>query len=158
MAARPGGAVFAGPAYLGHWAAPTRFCLASRVAQPVTHVSWFAANAYCEAQGARLPPWIEWEYVAAADATRRDARRDPAVAPAHPRVVRAILVARAAARRSAAPNFYGVRDLHGVVWEWADDYSALMVSADNRNQGDPDRNGSAGPARSRSMIVRTMLF
>ena len=39
---------------------------------------------------------------------------------------------------TAPPNVYGVRDLHGLVWEWVEDYSALLVSADNREQGDPD--------------------
>ena len=46
--------------------------------RPVTSVSWFAAQAFCEAEGARLPSWYEWEYVAAADAGRADARSDPA--------------------------------------------------------------------------------
>ena len=32
-----------------------------------------------------------------------------------------------------------MRDLHGLVWEWTDDFSALLVSADNRTQGAPDR-------------------
>ena len=32
----------------------------------------------------------------------------------------------------------GVQDLHGLVWEWVEDYSAMLVSADNRDQGDPD--------------------
>ena len=35
-------------------------------------------------------------------------------------------------------NVFGVRDLHGLVWEWVEDYSAMLVSADNRDQGDPD--------------------
>ena len=39
---------------------------------------------------------------------------------------------------STPANFYGVRDLHGVVWEWEEDFGAMMVSADNRDQGDPD--------------------
>ncbi|MEO6800168.1 MAG: SUMF1/EgtB/PvdO family nonheme iron enzyme, partial [Rhodanobacter sp.] len=46
--------------------------------QPVTRVSWFAAQAYCESEQARLPGWYEWEFAAAADATRRDARKDAA--------------------------------------------------------------------------------
>jgi formylglycine-generating enzyme required for sulfatase activity len=37
----------------------------SAAAQPVTQVSWFAAQAYCEAQHARLPDWYEWELAAA---------------------------------------------------------------------------------------------
>ena len=77
---------------------------ATQAAQPVTRVSWFAADAYCEAQGARLPRWLEWEYVAAADATRRDARARSGLARAHPRLVRATVVeraCRASARRRA---------------------------------------------------------
>ena len=70
--------VFAGPDYLGHWPSSTRLAPGPQAGQPVTRVSWFAATAFCEAQGGRLPRWLEWEYVAAADATRRDARRDPA--------------------------------------------------------------------------------
>ena len=43
-------------------------------------------------------------------------------------------------RRSAGstpPNYYGVRDVHGVVWEWVLDLGSMLVSADNREQGDP---------------------
>src|SRR5690606_41292461 len=64
--------------YLGHWTAPDAFGDQAVADQPVTQVSWFAALAYCEARDARLPSWAEWEYVAAADETRRDARADPA--------------------------------------------------------------------------------
>ena len=106
---------------------------------PVTWVSWFAASAYCEAQGARLPTWSEWEYAAAADETRRDARKDPAwrerILGWYSRKSGAPL-ARAGLQ---APNAYGVQDLHGLVWEWTDDYSSLLVDADNRNQGDANR-------------------
>ena len=37
-----------------------------------------------------------------------------------------------------AANAYGIHDLHGLVWEWTDDYSSMLVDADARNQGDPD--------------------
>lgn len=131
--------VFAGPRYLSHWAAPTRLGEQALPRQPVVQVSWFAASAYCQAQGARLPTWSEWEYAAAADETRRDARRDPAwrerILGWSARSSGAPL-ARAGLQ---APNAYGVQDLHGLVWEWTDDYSSLLVSSDNRGQGDGDR-------------------
>ncbi len=138
--------VFAEARYLSHWAAPTELGPAALPQQPVVWVSWFAAQAYCQAQGARLPSWTQWEYAAAADERRRDARSDPAW---HER----ILGWYARPSRQALPNVgvqrpnvYGVKDLHGLVWEWTDDFSALLVSADNRDQGDPDRLKFCGAA------------
>ncbi len=107
-------------------------------AAPVTEVSWFAAQAYCEAEGGRLPSWYEWEYAAAADATRTDARGDPAW-------LARILGWYARPASQALPavggqaNVYGVRDLHGLVWEWVDDFNALLVNGDSRSAGDPDK-------------------
>jgi formylglycine-generating enzyme len=130
--------VFADREYLSHWNAPLALGAQAPPQQPAVRVSWFAANAYCEAQGARLPTWSEWEYAAAADETRRDARADPAwrarilawyARPSSQALPRAGL---------QAPNVYGVQDLHGLVWEWTDDFSALLIAGDNRNQGDAD--------------------
>jgi len=129
--------VFADTGYLQHWQGATQPG-AALAAQPVTHVSWFAAREYCKAQGARLPTWYEWEYVSAANDKSPDARSDPAWR-------QAILdwYARPAsvglpAAGSTPPNYYGVHDVHGVVWEWVLDLGSMMVSADNREQGDPD--------------------
>lgn len=105
--------------------------------QAITNVSWFAAQAYCESEQARLPTWYEWEYGAAADATHADARKDPAWRAqilgwySQPASQRQLTV-------GGAPNFYGMHNLHGLIWEWVDDFNALLVSADSRNQGDPD--------------------
>jgi formylglycine-generating enzyme required for sulfatase activity len=101
----------------------------------VTQVSWFAASAYCAARGARLPTWYEWEFVAAASETARDARSDPQwrqqildwyAAPG----------GRLNPIRSRAANVYGVYDMHGLIWEWVEDFNGMLVSADNREQGD----------------------
>jgi formylglycine-generating enzyme len=128
--------VFAESRYLDDWPSADAIA-AEQAAQPVVNVSWFAAQAYCENEGARLPSWHEWEYVAAADATRRDARSDPAW---RSRILGwyAQTSSGEPARIGGEANVYGVRDLHGLVWEWVDDFNALMISADNRNQGDPD--------------------
>jgi formylglycine-generating enzyme len=127
---------FADAQYLKHWpdnASPNL----TQQNQPVTNVSWFAAQAYCESEGARLPSWHEWEYAAAADEKRSDARDDLAW--------RERILAWYSHTSSELPavgastvNFYGVADMHGVIWEWVDDFAAMMVSGDSRNQGDPE--------------------
>ena len=128
--------VFAESRYLQNWPAAAMIAPAQRE-QPATEVSWFAAQAFCENENARLPTWHEWEYAAAADATRADARSDPAW---RERILGwyAQTSGKALANVGGDANFHGVRDLHGLVWEWVDDFNALMVSADNREQGDPD--------------------
>ena len=131
--------LYADEHYLARWAAPDLPGPAARDAQPVTDVSWYAARAYCAAAGGRLPRWYEWEYAAAADETMADARDDPAW--------RARILgwySRSAGQPlpdvgATPPNAYGVSDLHGLVWEWVDDYAGLMVSGDSRTQGDPDK-------------------
>ena len=129
--------VFADTGYLRHWSTDAGPAAGTQQ-QPVTQVSWFAAKAYCEAQGERLPTWHEWEWVAAASATQRDARQDPAWR-------QQILdwYARPGGQAlpdvgGGEPNVYGIRDVHGLVWEWVLDLGSMMVSADNREQGDPD--------------------
>jgi formylglycine-generating enzyme required for sulfatase activity len=106
--------------------------------QAITNVSWFAAQAFCESEQARLPTWYEWEYVAAADGSRADARKDPAW--------RARILgwySQPASKNQlhvgGDANFYGMQNMHGLIWEWVDDFNALLVSADSRNQGDPDQ-------------------
>ncbi len=124
--------------YLAHWAGPLALGPDVGADQPVTHVSWFAARAYCAAAGGRLPNWYEWEYAAAADETRADARQDPAF---RERILAwyAQPGGRLPPVGQAPANVYGVQDLHGVVWEWVEDFGGLMVSGDSRTQGDPDR-------------------
>lgn len=127
-------AVFADPGYLAHWAGPAAMGDADPRA-PVTNVSWFAAGAYCSANGMRLPTEAEWEHVARADATRADASDDP--------VHSAELLA-AYGRRggplapvgSGKANLYGVADLHGSVWEWVEDPWGVLATNDSRNAGD----------------------
>ena len=130
--------VFAEPRYLAHWAAADALGADAKPDQPVTQVSWFAAQAFCASEGARLPSWSEWEFAAAADTTRADARSDPAWRAA---------ILNWYAKPSTQPlantggiaNLYGVRNLHGLVWEWVDDFNALLVASDSRDQNDPDR-------------------
>jgi len=130
--------VFAEASYLRDWSSADQPGTQARPGQPVVNVSWFAADAYCRAQGARLPTWSEWEYVAAADETRTDARADPAWREnilgwyAKPSNAPLAMVG------TSPANVYGVQDMHGLVWEWVEDYSSLLVSGDSREQKSAD--------------------
>jgi sulfatase modifying factor 1 len=129
--------LFADAGYLSHWRSHEEPDPKQR-AQPVTRVSWYAARAYCQARGARLPDWYEWEWAAAASETKRDARQDPAWKQeilawySRPSTEGLPNVA------SLKPNVHGIHDLHGLVWEWTEDYNSMLVSGDNREQSEPD--------------------
>jgi sulfatase modifying factor 1 len=103
---------------------------------PVVRVSWYAAQAYCASEHARLPRWYEWEFAAAADALRADARDDDAWLAS---ILNWYADAGKSPPRSVAagtPNYYGIHDLHGLVWEWVEDYGGLFVNADSRAKGE----------------------
>lgn len=126
--------VFADPGYLGGWGGPSDLGDADLDA-PVTRVSWFAAGAYCAAAGMRLPSEAEWELVARADATRRDASGDPAWSAQ----LLSLYTGIGGAPRAVAqgePNVHGVHDLHGLVWEWVEDPWGVMATNDSRNSDD----------------------
>ena len=129
---------FANAGYLGDWQGAATVGDRASESQPVVNVSWFAAAAYCESEGARLPAWNEWEYVAASDENRRDARGDPAW---RARILGWRATSEPAVQAAAGVNadVYGVRDMHGVIWEWVDDFNALLVDADSRSGDDADK-------------------
>lgn len=125
--------------YLAHWAGDLDLGGAKLSEAPVTHVSWFAAQAYCEAQGKRLPTQDEWEFVARADATQLDASSDQ-------EFLRQLLEWYSKPANSAledvhtAPlNAHGLRGLHGLVWEWVHDFNSTLVVGDSRGDGSLER-------------------
>ena len=115
--------------YLSDWRGVLDPGDATDLQRPVTSVSWYAAAAYCEAQGKRLPTTDEWEYVAAASETSRDGSRDPAF-------MRRMLEMYASRTATAPPpvghgfrNVYGIEGLHGSAWEWTRDLKPEEMSS-----------------------------
>ncbi len=108
----------AGAAYLANWRSDSDFGGPSGAGRPVTDVSRPAAEAYCAAQGKRLPTVDEWEYVAGASSERRDASGDARFRQRLLELYTRPRPAQPAAVRSTFRNAFGVWDLHGLVWEW----------------------------------------
>ncbi len=131
--------LFVDDQYLFTWANPISLGPQSGPQQPVTQVSWFAANAYCEWQDARLPIWYEWEYVAAANESIADARGLPEWQQEILSWYSQAGGERIGDVRSGSANYYQIFDTHGLVWEWVDDFNAFLVTGDNREQGGADK-------------------
>jgi formylglycine-generating enzyme required for sulfatase activity len=131
--------VLADDSYLAHWSEPEALGPDARPDQPVTRVSWFAARAYCNAQGKRLPTEAEWEFAATAGEKSVDGAAEPGFRQrilawyARPATVDLPTVGQ------RTPNYWGVHDLHGLVWEWVLDFNSTLVSSDSRTGKDADR-------------------
>jgi len=101
--------VFAEETYLANWRDDLTPPPES-LSEPVTFVSWFAADDYCESQGARLPKVSEWERAAGRQAAAR-ASTPFAMAMGSP-----------AADLERTPL-----QLKGI-WEWTEDFNSAVVS------------------------------
>ena len=131
--------LFADESYLKNWASDLDPGTNAPADVPVTHVSWFAAKAYAQWKGKRLPTVAEWEYAAAASPTRADGQNDPTFK----RQVLEWYSTSGSANLSPVglgrTNFWGVHDLHGLVWEWVADFNTAMVTGDTRGDTGLDR-------------------
>jgi formylglycine-generating enzyme len=115
-------ALFAEESYLAEWHGDLE-PRSDTLAEPVTFVSWFAAGAYCEAQGGRLPTVAEWERVAGTAPAKSEgarpvpqASRTPAGAP----------FSFAMGRRPR--GFAGEELAFPGVWEWTANFNSALVS------------------------------
>lgn len=131
--------LFADVDYLKRWSDDLDPGTNAPLNTPVTHVSWFAAKAYCGWKGKRLPTTAEWEYAAAASSTRADGENDP-------EFVRQVRLWYSTPSPDALPvagrgrtNVFGVHDLHSLVWEWVSDFNTAMVTGDARGDTGLDR-------------------
>lgn len=112
---------------------------------PVTNVSWFASKKYCESRGKRLPTLDEWEYVAMASKTEKDARQNTEYNQyilswyETPRTHKNDI-------GSTFKNYWGVYDIHGLVWEWTLDFNSVLITGESRKDLNKDNNLFCGAA------------
>ena len=102
--------------------------------QPVVLVSWFAARAYAHWIGRRLPTTAEWE-LAAADFDESETELTRRILDWYAKPT----TAGSRAVGSGIANRAGVLDLHGLVWEWVDDFNQALVTGESRADPGLDR-------------------
>lgn len=89
--------------------------------KPVTQISWHAAKAYCADLGKRLPTTMEWERMAGSWPAGSDSAK----------TAEAILQWFGRPAGLGLPDIgagiaqdFGVKDMHGLIWEWTSDYKS----------------------------------
>ncbi len=125
--------LFADEAYLKHWSGDLILGTDPRTtAQPVTHVSWFAAKAFAAWKDKRLPTTEEWELAAGAGFTKVDGRKDAEFLRAVNRWYSTPTPASLPPVSASRANLWGIHDLHALVWEWTSDFNSAIVTGDAR--------------------------
>lgn len=137
--------LFADGNYLVSWKSDTALGTSQSQKAPATNISWFAANDYCSSQGKRLPTIDEWEYAAMANEDIADARYlenyNEYILSWYekPKTFNNEI-------GSSFKNYWGVWDLHGLVWEWTSDFNSVLISGESRKDVDNDSNLFCGSA------------
>jgi len=137
--------LFGEASYLAHWSEDLDLGSALPK-QPVTHVSWFAAKAYARWKGNRLPTIAEWEYVAAAGFTHPTGSSEPGYKRRILDLTTRPDGGSPAEVGGSEPNYFGIRDMHGLVWEWVSDFNSALVTGESRADASLERTLFCGSA------------
>lgn len=131
--------LYADENYLANWKSDFEFPENVSPDAPVTNVSWYAAKAYAEAIGKRLPTVDEWEYLGIANNEVPDASELPEFTA---NILKSYQIGERFKTRvkSNSPNYYQVYDLYGSVWEWTSDFNSVMVTGESRNNNVKNEN------------------
>jgi formylglycine-generating enzyme required for sulfatase activity len=137
--------LFADDSYLRNWKNDIELKDSEKPNSPVTYVSWFAAKAYCDCLGKRLPTMDEWEYAAMSDEFVKDARMKKSY---NEQILASYETPRTNENEMGQKpkNYWGVYDLHGLVWEWTSDFNSVLLSGESRKDNDKDNNLFCGSA------------
>lgn len=143
--------LYADKGYLSHW--KNDYAFDKTIAQfPVTHVSWFAARRYCEAQGKRLPTIAEWEVASDSQNTTVEEKILEWYSKPGSKL-------RNVGQESG--NKFGVKDAHALIWEWVDNFAEAIMSGDSRGGSPTDSlfcGGAALKAKDPKLYATFMRF
>lgn len=131
--------LFADRAYLRHWAGDAELGSEAMAEQPVTNVSWFSAKAYADWNGHRLPTVAEWEMVAAAGSDSPNGLSEPGFKAHLLELTNQPVHNPLPAVGGSEENYWGVRDMHGLVWEWISDFNSALITGESRADASLER-------------------
>ncbi|QBL09689.1 formylglycine-generating enzyme family protein [Rheinheimera sp. D18] len=117
--------IFADKDYLRHWQDEVTPAHSANADTPVTRVSWFAARAYCQAQGGRLPTLNEWEY------SVQQWREQQQLSDANYAKLVFSWFSNPQQTLFAEQITAGPAGLIGKVNEWVDDFQLLLTNGDD---------------------------
>lgn len=122
--------------------------------QPVTNVSWYAANAYCQSVGGRLPTLNEWEYSAqlmdfnsSAEAQDFANRLMSWYSTVDNENIGNV-------GSSGIENRHGVKDQFGLIMEWVEDFKPVVADDLSLDCGTVGRMQQLGNAYSYAASIR----
>lgn len=128
--------IFADAGYLKHWINTKDISVLKKTdfRKPVVNVSWYAANQYCRAQNKRLPTVEQWEYVAQASTTNKNGSLE---AGYNQRILDWYGKSSGSKDQLAdvgqsPTNYWGVKDMHGLIWEWTENFNNSLVTGESR--------------------------
>jgi len=121
-------ALFADDNYLKHWKKPSAFNDSTLGNAPVVNVSWFAAAAYCDSLGKRLPTVDEWEYLAQFGSENSTESVNTFILDWYSKPSQK----KSQPVKSTFKNKFGVWDVHGLIWEWNFDFNTAFVTGESR--------------------------
>lgn len=128
--------------YLSHWVKSNGQLepIADDLDKPVVFVSWYAAQAFCQAQNKRLPTTAEWEYVAQASLTQQNGSSEKGynqkILDWYAKAAKQPLVNVGVDKA----NYWGVHNMHGLIWEWTEDFNSSLVSGESRGDSSVNKN------------------
>ncbi|MHB8905431.1 MAG: formylglycine-generating enzyme family protein [Melioribacteraceae bacterium] len=132
--------LFADENYLSNWKSDLELGKNVLPNGPVTNISWFAAKAYCEYYKKRLPSVAEWELVAKASSNQPDGSKDQKYIKQILEWYSRPITEKISPVGSRGKNYWGVYDMHGLIWEWTSDFFSSLVTGESRGDSGLERN------------------